>query len=88
MSQTERLYKLKHFLDAGRCLTKAFLLEELGISPATLKRDIAYLRDRMNAPSSSTRSAAAGGSTRTSKPSARSTNCPAYGSAPRRFMPC
>ena len=50
MSQTERLYKLKHFFDTGRSLTKAFLLEELGISPATLKRDLAYLRDRMNAP--------------------------------------
>ncbi len=50
MSQTERLYKLKSWLDAGRCLTKATLLEELGISAATLKRDLAHLRDRMNAP--------------------------------------
>ena len=50
MSQTERLYRLKHFFDASQCLTKAFLLEELGVSPATLKRDLAYLRDRMNAP--------------------------------------
>ena len=50
MSQTERLYKIKNQLDAGRCLGKARLLEELGISPATLKRDIAHLRDRMNAP--------------------------------------
>ena len=50
MSQTERLYKLKSLLDAGQCLTKARLLEELPTSPATLKRDIAHLRDRMNAP--------------------------------------
>ena len=50
MSQTERLYKLKSLLDAGQCLTKARLLEELATSPATLKRDIAHLRDRMNAP--------------------------------------
>ena len=50
MSQTERLYRLKSFLDAGRCLTRHFLLEEFGISLATVKRDIAHLRDRMNAP--------------------------------------
>lgn len=50
MSQTERLYRLKAYLDAGRCLTKALLLEEFEISPATLKRDLAHLRDRMNAP--------------------------------------
>ncbi len=50
MSQTERLYRLKNFFDAGRCLKRQFLLEEFGTSPATLKRDIAHLRDRMNAP--------------------------------------
>jgi predicted DNA-binding transcriptional regulator YafY len=50
VSQTERLYRLKSFLDAGRCLTRQFLLEEFGTSPATLKRDLAHLRDRMNAP--------------------------------------
>ena len=50
MAQTERLYKIKSQLDAGRCLNRAALLAELGISPATLKRDLAHLRDRMNAP--------------------------------------
>ncbi|MEO7853216.1 MAG: WYL domain-containing protein [Rubrivivax sp.] len=50
MGQTERLYKIKRQLDAGRCLHKTTLLAELGISPATLKRDIAHLRERMNAP--------------------------------------
>ncbi len=50
MAQTDRLYKLKHWLDAGRCLTRGFLLAELEVSPATLKRDLALLRDRMNAP--------------------------------------
>ncbi|MGS0757144.1 hypothetical protein ACVBEH_22455 [Roseateles sp. GG27B] len=47
MSQTERHFKLKHLLDSGRCLTREFLLLELGVSPATLKRDLAFLRDRM-----------------------------------------
>ena len=50
MGQTERLYKIKSQLDAGRCLHKAALLAEFEISPATLKRDLALLRDRMNAP--------------------------------------
>ena len=50
MLQTERLYKLKHWFDSGRCVGRDFLLRELGVSPATLKRDLAHLRDRMNAP--------------------------------------
>jgi predicted DNA-binding transcriptional regulator YafY len=37
-------------LDAGRCLQKTAVLAEFGISPATLMRDLAHLRDRMNAP--------------------------------------
>jgi len=50
LTQTERLYRLKRWLDAGRCLSRRDLLDDLGVSPATLKRDIAHLRDRMNAP--------------------------------------
>lgn len=29
MSQIERLYQLKSYLDTGRCLTRSFLLEDL-----------------------------------------------------------
>ena len=50
MSQTERLYRIKRALDGGQCVVKAEWLAHLGVSPATLKRDIAHLRDRMNAP--------------------------------------
>ena len=50
MTQRDRLYKLKGWLDSGRCVTRDFLLRELGVSPSTLKRDIAWLRDRHNAP--------------------------------------
>ncbi len=49
-AQTDRLYKLKAWLDAGRCLSREFLLRELEISLATLKRDLAVVRDRLNAP--------------------------------------
>jgi predicted DNA-binding transcriptional regulator YafY len=51
LSQTERLYRLKHFFDSGRSFDKTKLMAELGgISFATLKRDIEHLRDRMNCP--------------------------------------
>ena len=47
MSQIERLYKLKSYLDTGRCLTRSFLLEDLGTGASSLKRDLAHLRNRM-----------------------------------------
>lgn len=50
MSQSERLYRLMSWLDSGRCLSREWLLTEMGVSRATLMRDIAYLRDRMFAP--------------------------------------
>jgi predicted DNA-binding transcriptional regulator YafY len=50
LAQTDRLFKLKHWLDAGRCLTPELLLRELEVSRSTLKRDIALVRDRLNAP--------------------------------------
>ncbi|MEF7613492.1 WYL domain-containing protein [Aquincola sp. MAHUQ-54] len=50
MAQTDRIARLTTYLKAGRCLTRRALLDELDTSPATLKRDIAYLRDRMNMP--------------------------------------
>ena len=50
MSQTQRLYKINQLLSLGQCLGHARLLDELGVSAATVKRDIAYLRYRMNAP--------------------------------------
>jgi len=50
LAQTERLYHIKRWLDAGRCLQRDWLLTELGVSRATLTRDLALLRDRMQAP--------------------------------------
>jgi predicted DNA-binding transcriptional regulator YafY len=50
MGQTERLYRLKSQLDDGSCLPSKALQAEFGVSPATVKRDIAHLCDRMNAP--------------------------------------
>ncbi len=50
MPKTDRLAKLKLLFDHAPFLTKERLLRELGVSEATLKRDLALLRDRLNAP--------------------------------------
>ena len=50
MDRTERFYKIEMLIRNRGCVSFAALLEELGVSPATLKRDLEYLRSRMNAP--------------------------------------
>ncbi len=50
MSHTERMAKLSRMLDGGRCVPAAALLEAFAVSHTTLKRDIAFLRDRFNLP--------------------------------------
>ena len=50
MSQTERYYKIDQLLSDRKVVSFTTLMAELGISRATLKRDLAYLRDRLNAP--------------------------------------
>jgi len=50
MSMTERLYKIDQMLSERRYATFDELLEKLEVSRATLKRDLAYMRDRLNAP--------------------------------------
>jgi len=50
MGRTERFYKLELLLRSRGCVSFAALQAELGVSPATLKRDLQYLRDRLSAP--------------------------------------
>jgi predicted DNA-binding transcriptional regulator YafY len=50
MDRTERFYKLHRLLQAKGSVKLAELLRELGVSRATFKRDLEYMRDRMNAP--------------------------------------
>lgn len=50
MGQTERWYRIRRWLEAGRCLTPDELQRALEVSPATVKRDIQHLRHRMNMP--------------------------------------
>ena len=50
MDRTERFYKLHRLLEARGTVRIAEILRELGVSRATFKRDLEYMRDRMNAP--------------------------------------
>jgi predicted DNA-binding transcriptional regulator YafY len=50
MNRTERFYKIDQLLHERRVVPFAVLLEELGVSRATLKRDLEYLRERLHAP--------------------------------------
>lgn len=50
MDRTERFYKIDQMLSEHRLVGFEALREALGVSRATLKRDLQYLRDRLNAP--------------------------------------
>jgi len=49
MSDMERLHRIKYMIQARKCVPKQDFLDELEISDATFKRDLEYLRSRMNA---------------------------------------
>jgi predicted DNA-binding transcriptional regulator YafY len=50
MDRTERFYKIELLLRSRGCVTFQVLRDELAVSPATLKRDLQYLRERLSAP--------------------------------------
>lgn len=50
MDRTERFYRIDNLLRQRKVVSFADLQAELEISRSTLKRDMAYLRDRMQAP--------------------------------------
>ncbi len=50
MKQTERLYLIDRLLRNRRVVSFDDLRQELEVSPATLKRDLAFMRERFNAP--------------------------------------
>ncbi len=50
IDRTERFYKIELMLKSRGSVSFAALQDELGVSPATLKRDLQYLRDRLSAP--------------------------------------
>jgi len=50
MDRTERFYRIDQLLNEFKVVPLATFLAELEISRATFKRDLDYLRDRLNAP--------------------------------------
>jgi len=50
VKQTERLYLIDRLLRSRRSISFDDLRRELEVSPATLKRDLAFMRERFNAP--------------------------------------
>jgi predicted DNA-binding transcriptional regulator YafY len=50
MDRTERFYKIELLLRGRGCVSFVALQDELAVSPATLKRDLQYLRDRLSVP--------------------------------------
>lgn len=50
MDRTERFYKIEMLIRSRGCVSFAEMRELLEVSPATLKRDLQYLRERMDAP--------------------------------------
>lgn len=50
MDRTERFYQIDQLLQSGRPVGIERFLEVLAVSRATFKRDLEYMRDRLNAP--------------------------------------
>jgi predicted DNA-binding transcriptional regulator YafY len=50
MERTERFYKIQNLLRSRHFVSMQDFMSELGVSRATFKRDLEYLRDRMRAP--------------------------------------
>ncbi len=90
MDRTERFYKIDQMIHDRRLVPFAELQEALEVSRATLKRDLEYMRNRLNAPIVWDRHepAAATASTRRTRTAAPSTNCPASGSTRAKSMRC
>ncbi|MEO5771040.1 MAG: WYL domain-containing protein, partial [Burkholderiaceae bacterium] len=50
VDRTERFYKIEMLIRGRGSVSFAELMDELGVSRATLKRDLEYLRERLDAP--------------------------------------
>lgn len=50
MSDIDRIYQIDQILAGCKFISRQALQEQLGISWATLKRDLAYMKERLNAP--------------------------------------
>lgn len=86
MDRTERFYKIEQLLISRRVVPISDFLDELEVSPATFKRDLEYLRDRMNMPTSGIEMPVDIAIHRTN-PMAGHLRCRGCGSMPLKCMP-
>ena len=50
MDRTERFYLIERLLHERKVVPRQAFLEGAGVSPATFKRDLEYMRERLHAP--------------------------------------
>ena len=50
MDRTERFYKMEQLLRAQKVVPRRQFMDEIGVSLATFKRDLEYMRERLHAP--------------------------------------
>ncbi|MCL4724879.1 MAG: HTH domain-containing protein, partial [Rhodocyclaceae bacterium] len=50
MDRTERFYRIDQLLNERKVVPFSVLEEKLEVSRATIKRDLEYMRNRLNAP--------------------------------------
>ena len=50
MDRTERFYKIQQLIHRHKVVSARRIRDELEVSPATFKRDLEYLRSRLNIP--------------------------------------
>ncbi|MCZ7656207.1 MAG: HTH domain-containing protein [Rhodocyclaceae bacterium] len=87
MDRTERFYRIDQLLNDRKVVPFSTLVEKLEVSRATIKRDLEYMRNRLNAPIVWDHDE--GGYRFAGREAApRSTSCPACGSRRRRCMRC
>jgi len=88
MSQTERLYQIDQLLHDRKVVSFAQLQDALGVSRATLKRDLEYMRSRLNAPIEWSREAGGYRFASAAPAVGAPMPCLACGSTSERSMPC
>ena len=71
MDRTERFYKIDQMIHDRKLVTFADLMDALEVSRATLKRDLEYMRNRLNAPIIWDRNGGTGGGYRFDTPHAQ-----------------
>ena len=89
MANTARLYRIEALIRSRGHISFAALRQELDVSPATLKRDLEYLRSRLGAPIDYDRDLNAYRfATGSAAPPARAMNCRGCGSTRPSSIRC